>query len=112
MGACNCDCYNDLMAELDEDDRYISRNSKSDKQDSPLIMPRLQYTELKDNHLSILEPIKGNVSIYFIGDKGDVEEKITLHEYIGDGLYMTLPKEWIGRKILVKYIWYDAGHKL
>ena len=104
MGACDCDCYNDLMGKFDMDDRYISRNSKSGEQDSPLMMPKLKYTELKDNHLSILDPIKGDVSIYFVGDKGDIEEKITLRDYNNKSLFITLPKEWIGKKILVKYI--------
>lgn len=112
MGACDCDCYNDLMGKFDTDGRYVSRNSKSDKQDTPLMMPRLKYVKLKDNHLTILEPIKGNVSIYFVGDKGEIEEKITLYDYSGKSLFITLPKEWIGKNILVKYIWYGVGHKL
>ena len=93
-----------------DDNCYVGGLSVDE--DSPLLIPKLKYTELKDNHLSILDPIKGDVSIYFVGDKGDVEEKITLRDYNGKSLFITLPKEWIGEKILVKYIWYGAGHKL
>lgn len=60
MGACNCDCYNDLMAELDIDDRQINKtkfvNQKSTNYDEPkLVAVDLWYSDGTANTLTQIE---------------------------------------------------------
>lgn len=56
MGACNCDCYNDLMGEFDTDDKHINKTkSVENKNDMSLIdMKKLveeYYKWIEENNL-------------------------------------------------------------
>jgi len=72
--------------------------------DAPLLMPRIKIFKLKDNHISILEPIRGDVKI-LMKNKDDYDTKIILCDYQGESLFITLPKEWIGNEIVIRYDW-------
>ena len=78
--------------------------SNTDKKmsDTPLLMPRIKVFKLKDNHISILESIRGDVKI-LMKNKDDYNTKIILRDYRGESLFITLPEEWIGNEIVVRY---------
>ena len=78
--------------------------------DAPLLMPRIKIFKLKDNHISILEPIRGDVKI-LMKNKDDYDTKIILRDYQGESLFITLPKEWIGNEIVIRYDWFVPEEK-
>lgn len=88
--------------------------SNTDKKmsDTPLLMPRIKVFKLKDNHISILESIRGDVKILMKNKDDNYDTKIILHDYQGESLFVTLPKEWIGNEILMKYDWFVPEEKI
>jgi hypothetical protein len=68
--------------------------------------------KLKDNHISILESIRGDVKISMTNKDDSYDTKIILHDYQGESLFLTLPKEWIGNEILMKYDWFVPEEKI
>ena len=79
--------------------------------DAPLLMPRIKIFKLKDNHISILESIRGDVKI-LMKNKDDYDTKIILRDYQGESLFITLPKEWIGNEIVIRYDWLVHEEKI
>lgn len=80
--------------------------------DNPIIMPRIKTFTLKDNHITILEAIRGNVQLLIKDVDGKFIPKIILHNYIGESLFITLPKEWIGEEVLMRYDWFVPQEKI
>lgn len=80
--------------------------------DNPIIMPRIKTFTLKDNHITILEAIRGNVQLLIKDVDGKFIPKIVLHDYRGESLFITLPKEWIGEEILMRYDWFVPQEKI
>lgn len=78
--------------------------------DTPLLMPRIKIFKLKDNHISVLESIRGDVKI-LMKNKDDYDTKIILRDYQGESLFITLPKEWIGNEIVIRYDWFVPEEK-
>ena len=70
--------------------------------DTSLLMPRIKIFKLKDNHISILESIRGDVKI-LMKNKDDYDTKIILRDYRGESLFITLPEEWISNEIVIRY---------
>lgn len=79
--------------------------------DEPILMPRIKIFKLKDNHISILESIRGDVKI-LMKNKDDYDTKIILRDYQGESLFITLPKEWIGNEIVIRYDWLVPEEKI
>lgn len=79
--------------------------------DEPILMPRIKIFKLKDNHISILESIRGDVKI-LMKNKDDYDTKIILRDYQGESLFITLPKEWIGNEIVIRYDWLVPKEKI
>ena len=73
--------------------------------DKPLLMPRIKIFKLKGNSISILESIRGDVKILMKNKDDSYDTKIILHDYQGESLFITLPKEWIGNEIVIRYDW-------
>lgn len=80
--------------------------------DTPLLMPRIKVFKLKDNHISILESIRGDVKISMKNTDDSYDTKIILHNYRGESLFITLPKEWIGNEIIIRYDWFVPEEKI
>ena len=80
--------------------------------DTPLLMPRIKVFKLKDNHISILEPIRSDVKILMKNKDDSYDTKIILHDYQGESLFITLPKEWIGNEIIIRYDWFVPEEKI
>lgn len=80
--------------------------------DTPLLMPRIKVFKLKDNHISILEHIRGDVKILMKNKDDSYDTKIILHDYQGESLFITLPKEWIGNEIIIRYDWFVPEEKI
>lgn len=80
--------------------------------DNPIIMPRIKEFKLKDNHITILEAIRGNVRLFIKDVDRKYIPKIILHDYKGESLFMTLPKEWIGEEVLIRYDWFVPQEKI
>ena len=98
-------------------ERYKMYKQKCKEENSleyaPVLVPEIKIFTLKDNNISILNSIFGDVNIYlFTRDGSEFDEEITLHDYRSDSLFITLPKRWIGRKVLINYTRNFLGRKL
>ncbi len=80
--------------------------------DAPILMPRIKVFKLKDNHISILEFIRGDVKILMKNKDDSYDTKIILRDYQGESLFITLPKEWIGNEIIIRYDWFVPEEKI
>jgi hypothetical protein len=80
--------------------------------DAPILMPRIKIFKLKDNHISILESIRGDVKILMKNKANSYDTKIILRDYWGESLFITLPEEWIGNEIVIRYEWLVPEEKI
>ena len=74
---------------------------------SKVRMPKLQVITISEEHnILIAERVYGKLFIKLLNDDNTIDEEggdINIPDYSGEYVLISVPKKWIGKKVLVKY---------
>lgn len=69
-----------------------------------ITMPYLKIIKVPDNRvINIDEPVFGTLVFVLFDEDGNEITKTEIHDYDGENVFITVPKSWIGKQVLVKY---------
>lgn len=74
---------------------------------SKIRVPKIQVITIDEKHsIHITEEVYGTLCVLLLDDNYNVDKEgceIKICDYSGENVFISLPKKWIGREVLVRY---------